>query len=396
MVKGRRFLFVIAVVMFVSAALLPLVLTAKGNSEHFSPVFSVNGSHDFSNVMPFLRQARIVGLGEQTHGAGNVFALKTELIKHLHQHQGFNILALESGMYDVAQLWLEVLQGKSLNELAPGNIFYMYANSAELQPLFDYISKHANSGNPLRLVGFDSQHTGTIAQDTLVSDLKSQLIYLDAKWRNFDWMLLQRSLKNNQPRLSRSEEIQLFRQLKDMQFSLLNVDDGFWYRITKGLEAQIKRQWQIEDTRSFEMGENLNWLASVFPEQKIMVWGHSGHLMKTGHEQVNAGQRVFEMFKNEYYMMHFSAQKGEYLDFVDLTVKAVKEIDDNSLERFAQQEFGNTLTYVDIATFKKPNTDKMELFSVDYQHKVKKEHWPSLYDGVFIFEQARPAEYLAE
>ncbi|WP_157443125.1 hypothetical protein [Colwellia piezophila] len=78
---------------------------------------------------------------------------------------------LESGMYDVAEIVKKAQQGQSIKTLAPGNIFYMYANSEEVTPLFDYVNEQLNTDNPLTMVGFDSQHTGGIALTRLVTDL---------------------------------------------------------------------------------------------------------------------------------------------------------------------------------------------------------------------------------
>jgi erythromycin esterase len=124
-----------------------------------------------------------------------VFALKNQLIQYLHQEHGFKVFILESGLYDVNTVWKEAKQGKRIKELAPGNIFYMYANSDEVTPLFDYINAQANTEKPLTLVGFDSQHTGGISNKGLVNDLesilKAQSTELPKDWTVFKQQLQQ-------------------------------------------------------------------------------------------------------------------------------------------------------------------------------------------------------------
>src|SRR5512134_2516506 len=59
---------------------------------------------DFRDLDPLIDAigtARVVQLGEPTHGAGGSFAAKVRLIKFLHQRMGFDVLAWESGLYDV-------------------------------------------------------------------------------------------------------------------------------------------------------------------------------------------------------------------------------------------------------------------------------------------------------
>jgi len=58
---------------------------------------------DFSDLEPLraaLKGARVVMLGEQSHGDGTTFLAKTRLIRFLHEQMGFNVLAFESGLYD--------------------------------------------------------------------------------------------------------------------------------------------------------------------------------------------------------------------------------------------------------------------------------------------------------
>ncbi|MGH9894114.1 MAG: erythromycin esterase family protein, partial [bacterium] len=57
---------------------------------------------DFKDLEPLIKaigSARVVQLGEPSHGAGSSFAAKARLIKFLHRRMGFDVVAWESGLY---------------------------------------------------------------------------------------------------------------------------------------------------------------------------------------------------------------------------------------------------------------------------------------------------------
>src|SRR6185369_4170315 len=56
---------------------------------------------DFKDLEPLratLKSVRVVLLGEQSHGDGNTFLVKTRLIRFLHEQMGFDVLVFESGL----------------------------------------------------------------------------------------------------------------------------------------------------------------------------------------------------------------------------------------------------------------------------------------------------------
>lgn len=363
---------------------------------------------DLSNFADSLGDARIVGLGEQTHGAGSVFTLKTQLIKYLHEYHDFDVFVLESGMFDVKNIWKQAQAGKRIKDIAPDNIFYMYAKTTEVTPLFDYINEQLVSDEPLILVGFDSQHTGGISNKGLVKALTETVnqsardISQGEEWSLFSNQI-QQVLDVDHTRFESGAEELFFQQLNDLQQMFLTdtdldvADSRFWYRITKGLEAQAKRQWKIADNRSSEMGENIKYWAEQYPDKKIIVWAHTWHLTRDGNYQVNAGQVVAKAYGEQYFMAHFTGATGEYLDFVTMKNKAILTHDNNSFESLLNDNITEDIGFLNLRLLNKDNEKTVEkgtlMFSNDYQQTLPAKQWPTFFDGIFFIKNIEAASF---
>ena len=194
-----------------------------------------------------------------------------------------------------------------------------------------------------------------------------------------------------------------FKQLHELQQifstdSALNIgDSGFWYRISKGLEAQAKRQWKIADNRSQEMGENIKYWAEKYPDKKIIVWAHTWHLTRDGGYQVNAGQIVTEAYGKQYFMVHFTGASGEYVDFVTMKNKVIKTTDKNMVETLLNDNTTENVSFLNLKSLK-PNNDISSqqstlLFSNDYKQTLPAHQWSTFFDGIFFIKNIEAAHF---
>ena len=125
---------------------------------------------DLSELKKIIGNAQVVMIGEPNHHVGPIYLAKTRLIKFLHQQMGFDMLAYESGMYDVAKAWQDIKTGKDARQAFRNGIFF--GGREEYKPLIDYLKQAANSSTPLELTGFDSQMNSRYSRDSLFNDLR--------------------------------------------------------------------------------------------------------------------------------------------------------------------------------------------------------------------------------
>ncbi|RJE71148.1 hypothetical protein BGP78_21985 [Pseudoalteromonas sp. MSK9-3] len=341
-------------------------------------------------------QHQYVALGEQSHGAANVYNFKREAVKALHKNHNFNVLALESGLYDVDWLYREfVKNGASIEQSAPGNIFYMYANSAELKPLFKYIEQSHSTDRPLKLVGFDSQLTGGISKQFLVKELGSLLPPFNAQFSKTQWQevaaVLQSVIEINSTKPKNTDVFfELFAQLEAHALGM-TTRPAFWQRILVGLKAQAKRQWQLSDMRSHEMGNNLVWQAKLHKGQKMIIWAHIYHLQKERVDGAqNAGQVMFAQYPSAYHVTHFTGGKGQFVDFVSMKTRSVSALAKNSVE-LAANKLDCDICVLDVRTLlrKAPSS---EVLLVDYETSVPLKDIAHKWDSLVHFAHVTPSK----
>jgi len=124
------------------------------------------------SIKQLIGNAQVVLLGEPTHGDGDIFKLKTEMVKFLHQEMGFSVLAFESGLVDLALANEAIAAGENITQALEKSIFNIWTGSTQFRPLMQYVEEQKGS---LQVAGFDSQLTGIYSTDLFVDEIQKLL-----------------------------------------------------------------------------------------------------------------------------------------------------------------------------------------------------------------------------
>lgn len=101
---------------------------------------------------------RIVLLGENGHGVGELTRAKVRLVEWLYRELGFDVVAMESGFFECGHVW------DRIDRLTPRDALlqclrYPFQH-AEILPLFELIRSRRNADRRLALAGVDLQAQG--------------------------------------------------------------------------------------------------------------------------------------------------------------------------------------------------------------------------------------------
>lgn len=258
------------------------------------------GAQAKARLRRMVGNARIVMLGELTHGDGTSFALKTTLVKFLHAEMGFDVLVWESGFYDCSEMDRELASDKPIGEVARLGVFDHWSRAAESLPVFEYARSTQGSNRPLRMAGFDIQASGK-ASDYMIPEMigwfgdrmsqsgRKQIDALleavrTAAPENFDAAYakalgIPEILLREHARL----EFSLNRAWGDQaafRVQALNAgwNQAFMHKVANLKSIGFSLGYNLREQAN---AENLNWLADQqYKGKKLIVWGHNAHVFK--------------------------------------------------------------------------------------------------------------------
>ena len=244
-----------------------------------------------------LGSARVVFLGEPTHGEGNVLAAKARLLAFLQQRMGFTTLGMESGFFELHKAQREIGLGKSVAKNLESSIFPIWMQRREFQAVLPLVGPEG-----LRVMGFDPQLSGDYGDD-LVDDLED---FLDegkgADAINFDllgdavsymgahyaWPASQ-SAAAFEAELAKADP--LLRQAAAAPGATRRAEAVFWQQCLRSMRA-LARDYATHDPgaktadtfvaadsnpRDAQMADNLLWYLRQHPTEKVVCWGALPH-----------------------------------------------------------------------------------------------------------------------
>jgi len=271
----------------------------------------------FAAIGNAIGEARIVLLGEQDHGDAAAFAMKTALVKYLHEQKGFNVLAFESDFFALNKGWEELPKTRrAIDSFLYHNPFPIWSWCHTTKELFyNYIPLTFDTKCPLQVSGFDLQLHGRYSLQQLGNYLKTMLSAEISQNRNNttdEEMAIGRlsaltkfiMLSYDNP--YNADSCQAFTDLAKPFLTLLINRHGFddeRVRILEnaiaaaaGVQRGIKKDYVNYYKRDEQMARNLAWLFRVkYKGEKIIVWAHNAHIAKNAGEFYNVTSKQDRM-----------------------------------------------------------------------------------------------------
>jgi erythromycin esterase len=294
----------------------PVVAELQARAAKLATVDPGAGMDDLEAFGAAVGDARIVALGEASHGTLEFFQMKQRLVEYLVRRKGFTVLAMEMN-------WPDVLSFDRYIK-APGDA-RAPSGMSEMQGLMEWMrarNRAAGAGRPLTWTGFDMQSAG-LAADAAVGYLRqyapelargAEDVYQDARRLGeggLTWFL-----PGAAECVRRAEAVLA-------QFDAHRAD---WVRASSNGEWRDARHAaatvvaacaaRVEANgfgyRDRTMARNVEWLADeVHPGEKIIVWAHNAHVAMDNGAFEKMGGWLRQRFGRQYYTVGFAFRRGE-------------------------------------------------------------------------------------
>jgi erythromycin esterase len=365
------------------------------NSSSFDHIDTIN-FNSFDAIGKSIGDAEIVFLGEQSHGDGTTFEVKTQLVKYLHEKKGFNVLLFESDSWSINELW-----EKNQTEQLRSNVFNVWSKCQQMDNLFQYILTEKNKNSPLNFGGFDCNHYSNYSKKEYTLSLQNFLIQQpfynsdSLLWKKFiseiDRSIHEKTfdLKNSKDTLSVQSKTFISEQLN---FLITNCSDDNWKHEFKNLKGLLTFRWNKDlSVRDQTMAENIIWLYNTkYKGQKLIVWAHNLHITKTLcqlENQLSTGELVAKSLVNKTFHLGFISGKGNFglYNTAEYKIKTPKK---NSLEYLLMQQ-NSYYSFIPLnATSKNLTFKSAGIFHEKYVHTK----WSEVYDGFFYIKEMNSCE----
>lgn len=332
--------------------------------EHSSALATTDPGAALTDLEPLramIGDARLVGLGEGTHGTREFFRMKHRIFRYLVEEEDFTHFAIEATWPESNKINRYVLTGEGGDPARLIRDMYFWTwDTYEVLDLVNWMRQwntSASADRRVQFLGFDMQYPG-MAIDTVNAFIArvspshslyvSQHLACIARYRNFGWSFpvpvsgytSQGSAVKTACRDSLAQVPALFLD-NGGEFSSVSSDEEYARalqsaRLIQQFEAMHATTGRSTIVRDSAMAENVSWLLSrAGADTRMVLWAHNYHV---GRSEFAMGRHLFVAHGNAYRNLGFLFGGGSFtaVDSVrrQLLAQTVSIVPESSIEAY--------------------------------------------------------------
>jgi erythromycin esterase len=300
------------------------------NAWPFDTVRAGSGFDDLQFLDEMIGDARMVALGEASHGTAEFFRMKHRLLEYLVEKKGFSVLAMESP-------WVEGLATDQFIKTGEGGVAAALAGThfsiwktREVSDMLGWMRAYNLSRGDrsvLSFAGFDMQSTKAAAALVLeyVDGLGAVgLNRIPELYRGVEMLDKRHDVEIPAAEKLRFKDnaVEAIRLLEAFRGSLPDVSSVESYRNALQAARIVLQACEMHSdsgglppwaVRERSMAENVKWLLEErFPGQKIVLWAHNGHVRTTPYSGIESqGTYLRAWYGAQMVVLGFASHHGD-------------------------------------------------------------------------------------
>jgi erythromycin esterase len=267
--------------------------------------------------------ARIVALGEATHGTREFYQLNHRLFEYLVRQKGFTVLAIEANWPEALAVdrYIKTGEGNPREALAGMNFWTWYTE--ETLDLVEWMRAYnqAPGQHPtLTFTSYDMQF-GHAAADKAVEYLKeyapdlagvARAVFAEA----YDIEAHRGEIYDPRAEAVAARVAEVAHEFDTRHRQLTEASGEEKWRDARQAVAVVQQACSLRMAgkgpgyRDEAMAGNAGWIAaSQFPREKVVLWAHNAHV-RTGGQPKSMGAFLRERFGRQLYAVGYAFRRG--------------------------------------------------------------------------------------
>ncbi len=288
-----------------------------------------NGYRDLAPLKTVLKDARIVALGEATHGTREFFQFKHRMLEFLVTQMGFNVFAIEASFPACQRINDYVLYGRGDPAMALAGQGFRVWDTEEVRALIEWLRQH-NAKLPenkrVQFIGYDMQRypyafkviTAYLQKTAPEKIADANTAFEPLRFDQDDILKFTQTAQHDKiaPPVHAlgtwfdANREQLTNASSPSEFAIVRQNVRVLEQFVEAFAGQI-----ATNKRDEYMAENVRWIVETFgPKTRIVLWAHNAHIQAAtqGPGIPSMGSYLRQTYRNAYYALGFTFNQGSF------------------------------------------------------------------------------------